>query len=112
MDELQEQLRKRNKELEEVINYAKKILKNAPAGNLRISNRKNRDYYYVRDSDNHGYGRYIKKSNEDVVYELAQKDYAQKLLVEATKERDRIQIMLGTYIPMDIEKVYEALSSK
>lgn len=112
MDELWKSLQMREKELKDVIKYAENILKNAPDGFLRIVKNKNTEQYYLRDNSKNSFGIYIKKSNMKLIENLAQKDYAEKLLKQAKLDKDKIQEFMNEYLPNSIKKTYEELAPK
>lgn len=62
MPTIETQLRKELNQLKKILEEAKKRLNNAPAGNLRISGKRNTiEYYYKNSIENHGKHRYMKK---------------------------------------------------
>lgn len=67
-------------ELEKIKKAAEQDIKNAPDGTLRIAKNKNTDQYYWRTDPKDTTGKYIRKSEEQLIKGLAQKDYAQKVL--------------------------------
>lgn len=76
MEELKSIYEKELKELEIIAQIAENELKNAPQGTLRISKSNNREQYYWRRNPKDDRGKYIKKSEEALKKDLAQKDYA------------------------------------
>lgn len=112
MDELWKSLQMRKKELEDAIIYAENILKNAPKGFLRIVKNKNTEQYYMRDNPKNSFGVYIRKSNMKLIENLAQKDYAEKLLKQLKRDREKVQKFINEYSLNSMEKVYEELASK
>ena len=62
-------------------------LDDAPAGSLRITNRKSYTQYYWRKDAKDTNGTYIHKENIDVAKALAQKEYNKKLLKQALREQ-------------------------
>ena len=112
MDQLWICLQERKKELDEIIQYSERILKSGPYGSLRIVKNNNTDQYYLRNSSQTTYGTYIRKSNMKLIRELAQKDYAEKLLKQSIKERESIQKMIEMYSPTKTTEVFKQLSLK
>lgn len=110
MDDLIKLLRQKEKELMEMIVYAEEFLRKAPQGTLRINHNKNTDQYYWRTDPKDTEGKYIKKNNEKLIKDLAQKDYAQRLQTLAKRDLEKLQYLLATYKPYEAVNIYEKLS--
>ena len=96
-------------ELEQIIKQSQKFLSGAPDGMLRITQNKNTQQYYIRTNPEDFSGKYIKKSNEKLIKDLAQKDYAQRVRNAAVAEKNNIQQFLKKYHPEKICKIYDSL---
>ena len=84
MNELKNLLIKEKVRLEEIISMTKMRLNNVPKGTLRISQSNSyRQFYHCTDENK--LGKYIAKGNEDLVQQLAQKSYDEKVLKLAEK---------------------------
>ncbi|MDO4276713.1 MAG: hypothetical protein Q4D16_23875 [Eubacteriales bacterium] len=112
MDELYKLLIKRIQELEQIIENAETFLAKAPEGTLRIAHKKNTEQYYIRTNPKDTIGKYIKKSESRLIQDLAQKDYAQKVLAAAYSEKNNMQEFIQAYHPGRIEDVYHKLSQE
>lgn len=66
--------------LEDLIKRCEEELKGCPKGTLRIAHRRNKTQYYWRSESKEKLGKYIKDSEKFLAEQLAQKDYAKKLL--------------------------------
>lgn len=97
------------KKLDEIIAKAEKSLENAPDGILRISKNKNTFQYYNRQNEKDRNGRYIRKNELGMVYDLAQKEYDKNILIAAKEQREKIVIFLKKYIPDKLSAIYDNL---
>lgn len=84
-------------------------LDDAPAGSLRIANRKSYTQYYWRKDAKDTNGTYIHKENIDVAKALAQKEYNKKLLKQALKEQRIVTEYSSLLKDAPLEKVYDDL---
>lgn len=80
MEELRNALVQEIRELERIEEAAKRDLKQAPKGTLRIARNNNTEQYYWRTDPKDTRGKYIRKKEEKLIKSLAQKDYARKVL--------------------------------
>lgn len=108
-DELIENHRKELEELEKIIEKAQSSLKNAPEGSLRISKKKNTVQYYWRTDPKDTHGKYIKKSQQKLIQQLAQKNYDKKILEIAYKNKDIMKKFLSVYHPEGFVEIYEKI---
>lgn len=97
------------KMLDAIITKAEKSLKTAPKGILRISRSGNTMQYYKREDEKDRNGKYIKKKDMGIVYELAQKEYDRNILVAAREQRKKICKFLRQYIPNQVKEIYTSL---
>lgn len=110
MDELQNLLIERIEELNRMIKQAEAFLAKAPDGTLRIAQKNDTAQYYHRTDGRDTEGRYIRKSQKDLIRTLAQKEYEKKVLAQACREKRDLEQMLGRYHPEKIMEIYEKLS--
>ena len=93
-NELIERMRLCNK----IIESEKKRKHNCPNGRLKASlvHNKGKDVYqyYFRDNGSDPTGRYLKKDEVDLARRLAQKEYSEKVLKAAEKEKGLIEAFL------------------
>lgn len=107
MPTIETQLRKELNQLNRILEEAKKRLKNAPIGNLRISKKGNTvEYYYKNRADNNGKQRYMKKSEEKLVRGLAQRDYDTSIIKNAEERIKAIETFLEKYNRTSLKGVY------
>lgn len=81
-----------------------------PEGKLRVSCQKGTLCYYHITSSNDTCGKYIPKKEQELAYQLAQKDYEQKLCKRAEKELKDIERYLLKYGEENLEDVYDGLN--
>lgn len=109
MRELQEYLLHQVRELAKIEEKVEDVLKDAPEGYLYITKNKNTNQFYWRVSSGNKKDKYIKKSNEKLIKELACKEYARKLLPVVRKQRSCIERFVDEYSPKEIENIYVRL---
>ncbi len=104
------EVKKRKEYLENLQTEIVRKLVGAPEGKLRISNdRGNARYYCVTDSkDTHG--KYISKKEQELAFQLAQKDYMQRLYQKTKEEIEDIGKYLSKHGECDLEDVYSNLN--
>lgn len=114
MEELRNQLEKELVEFERIKKAAEADFKNAPSGTLRISKKPKFEQYYWRTDPKDTRGKYIKKSEGELIRSLAQKDYAKKmlLLLEPAIEAGKKSLVLLDKVTTEknLEEVYQKLS--
>lgn len=110
MTYLYEELLKEEQELNKLIDLIIANIRTAPEGFLRISQNRGIPQYYYRTKDTDGIyknGEYIKKDNIKLAYELAQRDYDQKILKAAKSRLNLVKQMLSAYSINDFLSIYE-----
>lgn len=85
MDFIQEKAFQRKRWLDQLISYKKKCLKKAPKGRLNIDASKKHPQYYQVDET--GDAHYISVKETELIRDLAQKDYDQRIIFLAEQER-------------------------
>lgn len=110
MSELERSYAREKRELEEIILKVERYLKNAPEGSLRIAKNKNTIQYYWMHSRAPKHGQYIRKSQKELIVQLAQKDYAQKVLRLAKMKEWKLEEYCQLSELEEIEKLHESLS--
>ena len=102
MISLKEMLLQEERRLEHILQKTKEQLKDAPQGGLRISD-SNKSVQYYRYML--GEKKYIQKSNDKLIYKLAQKSYDEKILNLAEKRLKQIKRLTRDYDDNEIENV-------
>lgn len=105
MEKLMELLSAEEQRLKKIVDITKNRLKDSPAGTLRISKSHNKLQYY-RCTKEKRLGFYISKDNIDLVRQLAQKAYDEKVLKMAEKRLKQIQNITSDYKENEIEEIY------
>lgn len=109
MEETQNMLEKREKYLHQLKEEKERMLKGAPEGYLRVCQSRNKIQYYKRTNPKDFSGTYINEDNMRTAYELAQKDYDQKILKSIEKELKAINKYKEAYPDKAAEEIYESL---
>ncbi len=112
MDILMKELLARIERLEMAVESAKEMLKDAPEGSLKINNGKDRTRYYHITRKGDSKGRYIHTSENELLTRLAQKDYAQKMIIEASRELTDTRAFLQSVEKNASESLYSSLHPK
>lgn len=98
-------LLKEQARLEEIVIKTKMNLNNVPEGTLRLSRSNNYVQFYHCTKENKQ-GKYIAKSNDELIHLLAQKSYDDKVLKVAEKRLNQIKKILKDYEDDEIEQIY------
>ena len=107
MQTIESVLRKEKVQLEKVIKEAEKRLRLAPKGQLRIVKKcRGEEYYYKNDGEGSGNGRYMKKSELNLVRSIAQRDYDVRLLKTTVERIKVIDTFLKKYEETSLKKLY------
>ncbi|MDO4632672.1 MAG: hypothetical protein Q4B01_02315 [Eubacteriales bacterium] len=99
MKRLIEELENRKMELENHIYEAEKYLADAPEGVLILSRSNRTDQYYRLTKSGK---KYISKKEQQLLHDLAQKEYFQEYLKTAKKELVQIEELLQNYTAMQV----------
>ena len=91
-------MEERQNELERVISIGQRAAKKLPQGRLRINNNRGVVQYYQITEKNDTRGKYLKKSDKELIRKLAQGEYIDKQLKSAKCELN------------DIEKIVKSLN--
>ena len=87
-------------------------LENAPEGALRISKSNNRiQYYHFIKGCNQKNGKYMNKSDGELIYKLAQKSYNEKVLLLVKRRLKQINKLVEEYQDDEIEMIYKKETS-
>lgn len=99
------ELEKRKGELLRLMQLVEKRRQQAPAGTLRVAQRKQGSQYYWRTEQKDSIGKYLHKSELDLAKKLAQKEYDRKILKELEAQYKEIERFLERYHPKYIEEI-------
>lgn len=102
-------MEKRKQELEQAIEQAKNYLLKVPAGSIRTSNAHGIAQFYHVNEKTTCKGKYLPKSNQDMITKLIQKEYSKVFLKEATKELAQIDNFLKRHSPIPPELAIDRL---
>ena len=98
-------------ELQEQVDKARKRLEEAPEGTVRIAkHRKGGQYYRILESRDHK-GTYMHASEKDTAAKLIQKKYDQKFLRAALPQIKAMDEFLKKYDPAALEKLYSSMAA-
>lgn len=110
--ELREQLLNEGQRLEIITKKIKCELENAPEGSLRLGTSQGcTQYYHCKEGAPHN-GAYISKKEMNLVRDLAQKSYNEKVLRYTEKTSKQISRLLVNYEDDKIEKIYRSENIK
>lgn len=109
MKEVRKRLEEREKYLCQLKEEKLAALESAPTGFLRICCDGSRTQYYIKEDSRESSGRYLKKKEEPIAKELAQRDYDKKVLRTVEQELYTIQKYLAGCPKTEVEQIYEHL---
>ena len=96
-------------ELEKIILNVQHSVRKGKSGWLRIDHNKGTVQYYLMSNSDKRRGKYIRKSSMELIKQLAQKDYAQKMLEVANQKLQALTIFTKDYFQKDMTEVYQSL---
>ena len=99
-----------NNEINKMEKMSKKIeeaLKKRPDGQLRISKCRTTTQYYHKIKDGHPNGKYIRKSQQKLIGQLAQKEYEEKVYEILCQKICLLRKFMMEYLKLDVVSVYE-----
>lgn len=109
MKRMEAKLKNEANQLKKIIENAKRRLKNAPNGHLRISKSRGRIEYYFKDEECSAArknGRYMKANERKLVKSIAQRDYDMQVLKRATERVKAIELFLDKYARTSLKDIY------
>lgn len=109
MTELENCIEHEKQQVKKIIRQAENYLSVAPEGSLRIAQKIPAQYYWVNKTTN-SQGKYIRKSQKELAYTLAQKDYAIKIRELSIKKLNALEKINNTYSWNDIANFHETFS--
>lgn len=109
-DNLYERIAGRAEMLEQEIEKRRANLEKSPKGKLRDAKHRGKYQYYVRNEKTETCGTYIKKKNVKLAAALAQKEYDEAFVDEASKELKILKKYIGEVDEANIRRVYEKMS--
>ena len=106
------ELIERKQFLTNLISQKEEALKNAPRGSLRISRGKKRVQYYRRIDPKDKNGIYLKKTETDTIFKLAQKHYDKLVLKSARKELKALEQYTTLFPAIPPEEIIESIGAE
>lgn len=104
---LKEMLLEERKRLQKIEEKISNQLKDAPEGTLRISkSNEHMQYYHCREDIPRKNGKYLHKSEVELIHQLAQKGYDEKVLRLVEKRLRQISRIAEEYQDDEIEKIF------
>ncbi|MBR1798046.1 MAG: hypothetical protein IJ757_08595 [Clostridiales bacterium] len=94
-----------------IIDYCRKRLSELPEGRIRISRRKNTNYYYIASKDDKS-DKLISEDDRSLAERLAQRVYLERVLKTALTEERIIDSLIERYPSTCVEDLYETLTSE
>lgn len=102
-------LQERAEELTELIAGLDELLKDPPAGSLRVSSKAGKPQYYIRSKPSDRLGKYVRKADIPRAAALAQRDYDLAVRDAAEGERTAIDSLLSIRGKGTAEDIYDGL---
>lgn len=102
-------LQERRELLNNIVDELRLSIEKLPEGSLHLVKSSRGTQYYHRTDSKDKSGKYIRKSDQAMVYELAQKDYSKKVLLLAEQEIKQIDRFLSKYSPSKLSNEYSGL---
>lgn len=102
---------KQIKILEEMIARAEDSLKKAPPGIVNVIKSRGRMQYYFKETASMPHGKYIPKDKIDLITALVQKEYDEKFLAEAAKQKSALLKAKEIGSERSVYRIYSALSA-
>lgn len=109
---LKKMLLEEQRRLEEILKNATGQLLNAPEGTVHISNSNGYTQFYLSNGERSKQGKYIKKSDSEMVRQLVQKSYVQKIQQISEKRLSQIKRITKDYDDDEIEKIFSDMHSE
>ncbi len=108
MNGLKEMLLEEKARLEQIKQKTEERLKNVPEGTLRISKSSNHiQYYHCKEDILQKNGKYLHKSEEELVQRLAQKAYDEKIMRLVKRRLHQMKQLTEEYQDNEIEMIYQ-----
>ena len=111
--QIYEELREREENLRSIIKERKPKLATAPEGTLHVAVHKatgQAKFYLRTPNSGNGNGTYIRKSNKELIQQLADKKYDQKIIKESERELTAINDFLKKTDGLKYEQIYTKLT--
>ena len=105
--DFRKELKARYDLLTKTIEDIEKKNKTFPDGRVNVRVHQHRSYYYLDGGESKD--RYLTQKDSDLIQQLIQKDYLNKVLKDAKTERKAIQKMLNLYPETVVEDAYDNL---
>ncbi len=110
MDEVKKLLEEKTEILKKIVLKAEENNRKEPKGKLVVNKNGNVYQYYIRTDPKDTHGKYIsKKYNLQLIRQLAQQEYASKVLPQAKEQLQTIESFLSNYDDKVILQIYTKL---
>lgn len=98
------------KDIDDIISQAMKCIDESPPGSLRLSKSHGTVQYYKKDDDIGSRYSYICNDSMELVYQLAQKDYALKIIRAAEEAKKELNQFSSADPVTTLKNVYSSMS--
>ena len=112
MNQLKQLLNERKQFLEMVIREKQKEIEKAPKGIINVAHSGRRVQYYYKNDSQDKKRKYLRKAEMQLIKDICQREYDEKVLGCAEKEIVRLQQLLVLYEKECCEDVYERLKEE
>ena len=109
---LKKMLLEEQRRLEEILKNATEQLLNAPEGTVHISNSKGYTQFYLCNEQSGKQDKYIKKADSELIRQLVQKSYVQKIQKITEKRLSQIKRITKDYDDDEIEKIFSDMHAE
>lgn len=96
--------------IDNLIRNIEEKLSAMPSGRIRVDKRKSGIYYFVVDADDDHNGTKLGEEDSALIQQLIQKNYLQKVLVTAQKEKKALDDFVRKYPDKTVEEIYDLFS--
>lgn len=107
---MQESIQYELKKIGKLKRIVEDALEEAPEGKIRLQTSKQKycQYYHVKEEylEKYPNGKYIAKSQEELIKQLIQKEYNLKVLVELANEEKTLKTCLDSYTPEQLMDIH------
>ena len=106
------ELKNRSTVLQNLVEKIGPVISGYPEGRIRVENKGNQIYYYLVNKGSDINGKHIGKNGSKTIHDLIQKNYLEKVLKTAVREREYIENTLRKYPQKLPEDIYSSFSAE